>query len=397
LVVRLGHKDVYPNLAVLWVAPTTLYAKSTGLNVARGIAMDVMRYLILPGEMTPEAMIDELAGKEPQGVMGLDLEEWQQSRAYSGQRGVVLDEASSLFTGLAKDYNIGMGEALLRLYDCDPLFTRQTTGRGRSTVRDAYWSFLGATTGWHLKRAEVEVLWHTGLWPRFLLLTPEGVEPWRAPSADREQVPRGVVDSLRRLTVSFLPERTVGETCEAISMEVDGEVLAGYGRYTRATMRDLLLPPSAVDRRLWGVYGRLGEQALKIAMLIAALEWQGPDEVRIPRIEMAHWRMALAIVEACRASAHRLPGLLESSASEERETKVLMLLKEVGGDGLRAREIYRTLHLRSTDVKMILMDLMEAGLVEEYKDGRAVAYRCAVEGVTVSQGQGQGCDVSASR
>lgn len=227
-----------------------------------------------------------------------------------------------------------------------------------------------------MRRAEVDVLWHTGLWPRFLLLTPEGVEGWRAPSATREDCPRAVVARLERLAREDLPEGKVGEANGEVSAQLGEGVLEAYGRYAKATMRDLLLPPSAVDRRLWGVYGRLGEQALKVAMLLGTLAWS-PGQGRAPVIEMEHWRQALQIIETCRASAHRLPGLLESSEAEERETKVLMLLKETGGDGLSARDIYRTLHLKSAVVKEILLDLREGGLVEECKleGSRATRWR----------------------
>ena len=371
LVLHMAHKDVYPNLAILQIAPTTLYAKSTGLGPIRFLAQTVMGYLLLPGEMTPEAMVEELAGKQPAILEGLDVGEWQRGQAYAAQRGMVLDEASSLFAGMSKDYNIGMGETLLRLFDCNELISRQTRGSGRSTVRRAYFSFLGATTPWHLKKADVETLWHTGIWPRFLLATPADKPRWEMPSKTRAAVPEGLVERLRRLVEEDLPRSTYQEPAAAVSVGMGEGVFEAFSRYLQATMHDLLVPPTCVDGRLWGVYGRLAEQALKVGMLMAALDWDGQGA---PVIHLRHWARAQGLAEVCRASAHRLPGMLAESSQNEDETKVLMFLDGHEAGECTARDVYRALNLKSARVKSILMDLEEADLVVRREKGRASYY-----------------------
>jgi len=376
LVLRMAHKDVYPNLAILQIAPTTLYAKSTGLGVPRFVANVSMRYLLLPGEMTPEAMIDELAGKEPAVLDGLDIEEWQKGKAFAGQRGMCLDEASSLFSGMSKDYNIGMGETLLRLYDCDPHISRQTRGTGRATVRNSYWSFLGATTPWHLKKADVDSLWHTGLWARFMLLTPDAGPTWCSPSRTRTDMPHGILDRLQKLIAEDLPESRQAEPAQPISVGLGEGVFDAYSRYLKATMHDLLTPPTSIDRRLFGVYGRLAEQALKIGMLLSVLDWDGNGA---PVVQMRHWARAELFSEACRASAHRLPVMLADSTQNEEESRVLMWLDEQDNEWQTARDIYRALHMNSSRIKMILLDLIEADVIETKEQGRASYYRIKQE------------------
>jgi len=375
LVLHMSHKDVFPNVAILQVAPTTLYAKSTGLGVPRFIAGAVMPYLLLPGEMTPEAMVEELAGKTPTVLEGLDIEEWQKGQAYAGQRGIVLDEASSLFAGLGKDYQVGMGETLLRLYDCDPHIARQTRGSGRATVRNAYWTFLGATTPWHLKKADCESLWHTGIWARFVLLTPDQGPSWHLPSRMRTEVPSGLVERISTLVGVELPESKHLDPAQPISVGLGEGVFDAFSRYLKATMHDLLAPPSAVDSRLWGVYGRLAEQALKVGILLTALDWDGNGA---PVIGMRHWARAQQFCEMCRASAHRLPGMLTESSQNEIETKVLMWLSETE-EWATCRDVYRALNLTSSTAKTTLMDLCEAALVETKEKGRATYYRCVKE------------------
>jgi len=372
MVLGMSHKDVYPNIAVLQVAPTTLYAKSTGLGVPRHVARLVMQHLLLPGEMTPESMIDELAGKQPAILEGLDLGEWQRGQDYAAQRGIVLDEASSLFSGMTRDYNVGMGETLLRLLDCDPHVSRQTRGGGRSTVRNSYFTFLGATTPYHLKRADVDSLWHTGLWPRFLLLTPDAAPEWHGLALDRPPMPAGLRERLARLCIEQLPESTLREPATPISVGLGDGVFAAYCAYLKATMHDLLVPPTSVDRRLWGVYGRLAEQALKISMLLAGLDWTGSGA---PVISLRHWTWAQRFVERCRESAHRLPAMLAQSSQDEDEARVLMWLDGSGDEWNTARDVYRATNMKSSQVKTILLDLQEADLVEAKQQGRAWYYR----------------------
>lgn len=360
VVLRLSHKDVFPNLAILQVAPTTLYAKSTGMNVPRFLAASMMRHLLLPGAMTPEEMYSELAGHQPTQIE--DLETWNLGRAYAGQRGVCLDEASSVFTGLKRDYNVGMNELLCRLYDCIDYDARQTRGLGRIVVRDAYWSFLGATTPWHLRQADVESLWHTGLWPRFLLLTPPEGPIWATIQRDRVDVPAEVTVRLKRLLEEDLPESKYNEAPTAVGMGLGEGVFDAWTRYCEATMHTMIAPPSTVDGRLYGVYGRLPEHALKISMLLAALEWNGNGA---PVIEKRHWAWAQGFAEQCRASAHRLPGLLDARTEDEEEEKVLARLYEFDGEWCSARDVYKPLKLKSSVAKSILLDLVEADLVEE--------------------------------
>lgn len=127
-------------------------------------------------------------------------------------------------------------------------------------------------------------------------------------------------------------------------------------------MHTMIAPPSTVDGRLYGVYGRLPEHALKISMLLAALEWNGNGA---PVIEKRHWAWAQGFAEQCRASAHRLPGLLDARTEDEEEEKVLARLYEFDGEWCSARDVYKPLKLKSSVAKSILLDLVEADLVEE--------------------------------
>jgi hypothetical protein len=84
--------------------------------------------------------------------------------------------------------------------------------------------------------------------------------------------------------------------------------------YSQA-LRDMTSPTSTLDDRLRPIYGRLHVLAIKIAIILAALDWAAlGNTLTRPVIEPRHWYRAQMIAEQARASAHRLLGELNQSA-----------------------------------------------------------------------------------
>jgi hypothetical protein len=375
LALRMPYDEIFPNLYVVWDAPSTLFRKTTALNIARKLARDVFPHLLAAQDTTPESFISDLAGKEPaywEKMSLADQNDWAAKRNYSAQKGWVLDEISGLLAGAGRDYNAGLLEALLRLYDCDPHFTRSTRSQGWVTVRGSYLSILGASTPAALAaHLPVERLWGNGWWPRFAILTPETDRPeWReARGVDR---PPALADGLKRL-YNRLPPATWPNPPEAITVSLGAGTFDAWKAYNRALSFDLLTPE--LDRRLFGAYGRLPTHALKVAMILAALNW---DTTPAPQIELTHLARAQAIAEEWRRSAHR--ALAEATASDfdrlqERITRQLSR-HEPGGATLR--NVYRAMRDKQPmEIENTLLQMSSAGLVEivEVKTGGRPAKR----------------------
>ena len=163
---RLRHDDLFPNLLVLWICDTTIYAKTTGLNIAKRLARAVFPHLLAVSEFSPEALLDDFAGRQPLGLQDLPEEDrslWTERRNFAAQRGIVLDEAASLFSSFKRDYNAGLPYYLLRLSDCDPEVEKLTRGSGKVVAHNTYLSFLGSTTAAALMRTDLDFL--VGLGP----------------------------------------------------------------------------------------------------------------------------------------------------------------------------------------------------------------------------------------
>lgn len=364
LVLRMPFGDIYPNLFVCWIAPTTLYRKTTALDVAKGIARRVFPHLMAPQETTPEAMLSDMAGAEPANLEKMSKtakDQWEAGRRFAAQRGLIMDEMSGLLAGAGRDYNAGLVEAYLRFYDCDPEYCRSTRTQGRIVVRNAYLAFLGASTPTALApHLLAERLWSMGWWPRFALLTPETERPaWHVPS--HAELPRSLVDALRCL-MDRLPAGTWPDPPSPISVSLGDGTFDVWSEYDRAVSHELLT--EALDHRLWGSYGRLPVQALKVAICLAALDW---GEHEGPVIEQHHMLRALEITESWRASAHRVLIMATQTDYHALGERIRRVLARAEPKGATRRDICRAMSDKKPDeIEDVLRQMVAAGEVEPH-------------------------------
>ena len=358
LVVPMAFAHVYPNLYSIWLAPTTLFRKTTSLDIARVMAADVFPHLLAAQDTTPEALLSDMAGQEPANLQDLsaaDREEWARARNFSAQRGWFLDEMSGLLAAAGRDYNAGLIEALLRFYDCDRRYTRSTRGQGRLVIHNSYMSLLGASTPAAMSSHLLsERLWSMGWWPRFVILTPDTERPeWREP---REMSrPSALENGLRHL-YQQLPEANYPEPPHALTVTLGSAVHAAWNQYNRAMSYELLT--NEVDHRLWGSYGRLPVQVLKVSTLLAAMDW--PDGQSVPRIELPHLARAIAICEDWRASAHRALMMVDKTEFGGLRKRILRQIGQSEPAGATARDVYRSMRDVSPDeIKRVLQQLMD--------------------------------------
>lgn len=379
IALRVGTDAIYPNLFFLFIAPSTLYLKSTSFKVLRRLfqAAD-LTHLLLPQRMTPETLTQELGTTIPPtfSTWHVQLQErWVRERAFAAQRGWMLDEAARLLHSLKRDFNTGLTELILDLYECPDETSDQTISRGRTLVQQVYLSFFGATTPQgaapHLANEE---LWHNGWWARFLLLTADTLPDW-AFFPPELAFPPELVHVLQRVATLFpVPHATfVEQTTETgdqrrciqiygtqppQSVILETGVYAAWERYTKAVRYDLLRA-GVVPDVLWSCYGRLGTQLIKVAMCLAVLDTEHTPVV----VELRHLARAQQLVEQWRAALHslRTDGLTTYEAKTS--DKIMALLADAGSTGLLARDIYRPLGLKAADARSMLEELTLAGQV----------------------------------
>ena len=368
LVLPMPFGDIYPNLFVLWLATTTLYRKSTALMVARNLARDAFTFLLAAQDTTPEAFLSDMAGMQPTNYASLPLLEqdaWAQERNYSAQKGLFLDELSGLMAGAGKDYNAGLLESFLRFYDCDPLFTRSTSGKGRIVVKNAYLSMLGASTpGAMVQHLAANTLWSNGWWARFAILTPEKRPEWR--DAEEKDRPPELVSTLKRLLERLPNGHKWPEPPPALAVTIAPEAFSAWSKYNKALSYDLL--QENLSDQLHGAYGRLPVQALKIAMILAALDW--PQEYSSPRIELAHIARSIEITESWRASVHRALATIAENEMSRTYERIIYQVQRLEPNGASVRDVYKAMKdKRPSEIEAAMLEMVMAGLLEEIPEG----------------------------
>jgi len=344
--------EIYPNIWSLWVAESTVFHKTTALNAHRRLIRRVMPYLLLPEETSGDRLIQEMAGMDPVNLgqmHGEDQARWRKAKLHAGQRGIVIDEASSLFSGFRKDYNIGKIETFLKAYDCDDEKVFSTIRHGSIHLRWLYMPLLGATTPAAIQGAANLQMWEMGFWPRFVLLVPERMFPDPLISSD-ELISRPVdIDNALSQFIGALPQMDeqfeMGERVirppTSIEVSYTKEAWKHWTKFNDAMSYTLQHPDVMPDSRLRKMYGRFPVKLLQVATLLACMDWNGEGA---PKINMAHYARAHQIVERWRVNAHRFVEVMSRPLTgEDRERRILNTIERVQAAGGLAttREIHR--------------------------------------------------------
>ena len=200
-------------------------------------------------------------------------------------------------------------------------------------------------------------LWFNGFWPRFAILTPEDGRPeWQVPDGSSE--PRILAGRLQELD-KRLPAAEHPNPPEAVTVVLAEGVYEAWLRLNKALSYDLLTP--GLPAPLWATYARLPVMLIKVATILAALDWA---EGHAPSMELAHLARALSIVEGWRASAHRVLGQAITTKADQLRERILAHVTEQGAEGATARDVYRRLRSAPSTTNDILKEMAQEGTIE---------------------------------
>jgi hypothetical protein len=375
--VRAGDDVIYPNLYMLLVAPSTLYAKTTGLNVSlKLLDMAGLNNFLLPTGVTPQSLITELTNRVPQTFNDWskdDKDDWQKERLFSAQRAWWMDEAASLLDLFKQKNTADLLGLILKLYGCPAKLTASTVGRGRETVRFPYLSICGPTTPAamrsHLKNSE---LWGDGLFARFLFVTPDTapVDAFYHPTIE---TPPGLAQHLNKLAFTRLemPKENITGAVQAppaLQAEISPEVWQKWKAYKSGIFA--LLVKRTVSEKLYALYGRLHTTAIKIAMLLAASDFAEMAEGNPLLIRPDHWARAQMMTEAYRASLHRLVEDASHPVDDEDQElaeKIIDRVETATRNSRRelAQDLHMTAGTQRARLDVIISQLINDGVIEE--------------------------------
>ena len=411
--VSVRQNTIYPNLYMLFVGHSTTPRKTTGLKVVSGLidAAD-MNHFLLASRQTPEALTLDLTTQDLESYKRSSTTQkviWLKERAIAAQRGWLLDEASHLVDSFDRDYTSGLLPIVLDLYDSsDSSLQRNTIGRGRENVENAYLTIFGATTyGAIAENMRVDKHWHNGLWARFAFVGVDRCGAWKF-WPPRLDFPKTLVDRLRFVAYELLPmpkakiveqseddsennqhngntkEVVLDQPLTASDVEIDSDAWDHWGLYAKATSYDMLIEDSgyfaSVPDRFYANYGRLSTMLIKVAMNLATFETESLPVV----IRAAHIYRAQIIVEAWRAYLHRVYDKLDDIRDNTLAEKIMMKLAQNGPKWMIRRDLLRKMNKKWSQISDTVADLKESDQIEERsernKRGPAtISYRLKME------------------
>jgi hypothetical protein len=332
---------------------------------------------LLPETTTPEMLMAKLAGQKPSNYEQLLPNEKKledQGIRFAGQRGMSIDEASKIL--IPKKYMEGHAEALMQLFDAPDRMERELRGDGKLIIYNPALSLIGATTPAMLARYLSDSEWESGLIARILPLTPSKKDvPYVVsdPSPELVQKMEALKSRLLRIHNAFPspPEWEALYSADepvhlpVIEALIEPEVMQRFNAYSEA-MHELTDPRRDLDERLRGNYGRFPVMAMKIALILTAMDWVEDGAKDSPRISLAHWAKAQLLVEEYRASAHRLLAELNVSQDVKNEQKILDFIARVQKEQPPTkREIHRGTGIKNRKEAYAAVDaLVDSGTIE---------------------------------
>jgi hypothetical protein len=327
-----GHREQWPNLYVLLLAPSGVFRKSTSVDLPTYPLANAVPGIILDREFSPEQFIRNLAD-HPTSV----LKE---------------SEFGSLLERMKSSYMQGMKQRLTDLFDCQDSYDRVirgATGGGERIriIRPALTILAASTLDW-LVESLTETDMRSGFMPRFLFIAPTIKESEPPGGYWAEGDPKMLayitkalaqMATMKRTEVSFKKVRR-----RIVEWTTDQSEVAESG--------------TAADE-LMGLYSRLGHHLAKLCVLLTV-----SDEGILPAYEITE--------DAAERAIAMLEWILEGTARvfDERvtfskfEQQAQKALRFIGGQTERG-VLLKRMKCAANELDRLLVTLKERGEIRE--------------------------------
>jgi hypothetical protein len=349
---------IIPNLWFMILADTTLTRKSTAMDIATDLLIEVDSDIVMATDGSIEGLMQGLSTRPGRPSMFLR------------------DEFSGLLEQITKkDYYAGMAEVLTKLYDgkLQKRMLRKETIEVRDPVLIVFAGGIRTRVQQLLKFDHIS----SGFIPRFLFLTAESdasrVRPLGPPTDLDTSGREALVDTMTELynfyhadtvtTLSNGVKLPARKTCDAVLTQ---EAWDRYNNFERQmldaglkTERPELMTP---------LFDRLAKSTLKATILLAAARKMadrieiGIDDVLLAIRYATEWReYAIDVVN----------GVGKSVAENQLET-VMENIKR--SPGVSRSRLMRNYHLTAREADAVFSTLEQRGLVSISKQGRGTFY-----------------------
>lgn len=348
---------IVPNLWFCILADTTLTRKSSSMDLAMDLVMEVDDDLIMATDGSLEGLLTGLSSRP-------------------GKPSIFLrDEFSGLLESMSKkDYMAGMSELFTKLYD-----GKMQKRMLRKEVIEVREPRLILYAG-GIKNKITGLLTHeqvsSGFMPRFIFITAESdlnkLKPIGPPTTTSLAERDGIIADLIELSRHY--NRQITLHIEKLKTDVqqklyyDAELTEdAWVRYNilETTLLSIGLKHEQKDI-MTPVGDRLAKSILKSAMLLAASR-QRTDKVIVEVIDLLK---AIKYGEQWRAHAQEI---MENVGKGDAERKLELLLRAIerkGGSGISRSELMQMYHLNARDASAAFETLEQRGKITRHRAGR---------------------------
>lgn len=348
---------VIPNLWFMILADTTLTRKTTAMDIATDIILDIDSNSILATDGSIEGLFQSLSTRP-------------------GRPSIFLrDEFSGLLESMTKkDYMAGMSETLTKMYDGK--FQKRVLKREVIEVRDPV--LIMFTGGIKTRVQELLTFEHvsSGFIPRFLFVSAESditrLKPLGPPTDDTTTGRDEIIDRLVNLFVYYHKETT---------LEIDGKITIStkkwdaqltsdawvlYNRY-EADLVALGLESDRPDL-MTPTFDRMAKSGLKMAVLLAASRGQ-EGGIYVEETDIIR---AFYYIEEWSLHTLDLINNIGKNASERTLERIVAYIRE--RPGVTRSTLMQNFHLSSRDATLTFDTLEQRGLITRRRAGKAETY-----------------------
>lgn len=359
---------VVPNLWFMILGDTTLTRKSTAMDIAVDLVMEVDQDVVLATDGSVEGLMQQLEARPKRPSIFLR------------------DEFSGLLEMITKrDYYAGMAEVLTKLYDGK--MQKRVLRKETVVVRDP---ILLIFAGGIRNRVQ-SLLTHehvsSGFIPRFVFVTAESdtsrIKPLGPPSARDTGNKAALLDEMVELIEHYGQTRQVHikalgqSSTDNMSFEamLSPEAWFRYNKLEGDLLQSGL--ESEKPELMTPLFDRLAKSGLKAAVLLAAAR-QREEKVVVEEVDILH---AIRYVEGWRSYAIEVVNGIGKTVFEREAEKILGAIAKRPGIG-RA-QLMQSYHLTARNADQIFDTLMQRGqitMIRTEGTGRQTYYP------TISQG-----------
>lgn len=347
-----SYGTVLPNLWFMILADTTLTRKTTAMDMAMDIVVDIDSGALAATDGSVEGLLKTVATRPRMPSIFLR------------------DEFTGLLEAMKrKDYMAGMLETFTKLYDGK--YQKKELAKQTVEIRDPILiMFVGG-----IKQRIFELLSYehinSGFMPRFCVITaesdPSRVRPLGPPTSGTTDARDQLVERFRRMYTYYNPPATADDLSTPLwEVELTPDAWVRYNQF-EADMTEIGVNSAAPDL-MTPMMVRLCTSGLKAAVLLAATRLDSKIVVGVSDLVSA-----FAYVETWKSHAINVVANSGKTAQEKVMERIYQTIAESGERGMGRGKLMQLFRLDAREANNVFDTLEQRGLIRAEK-GRGTTY-----------------------